>query len=141
MSGSRDGHVIAISSHPSFPTEPLQAPRCRHPHLSCTDSDTTSHTSALALSGAEVLRVLRSRGQAACLMAGLREKTIYRSAPFWIRWWWSKGVSHALWKATGGATSEVVRRRLAGRGQAWLSGRQHQLLPGLPYVVKARLPV
>ena len=41
---------------------------------------------------------------------------------------------HALQrKATGGgATSKVVRRRLAGRGQAWLLGRQHQLLPGHP---------
>ena len=136
-----NGHVIPISSHPSLPTEPLRAPRRCHPHLSRTDSDITSHTSTLALSGGEVLRVLRSRGQAACLMAGSREKTTYRSAPSWIRWWWSEGVPHALWKATGGATSEVVRRRLAGRGQAWLSGRQHQLLPGLPCVVKARLPV
>ena len=129
--------------HPSLPTKPLQALRRCHPHLpctnsnttySCTDSDTTSHTSALAFSRAEVLHVLRSQ-------AGSRENITYRSAPSWIRWWWSEGVSHALWKATGGATSEVVRRRLAGRGQAWLSERQHQLLPGLPYVVKARLPV
>ena len=39
---------------------------------------------------------------------------------------------HALQrKATGvGATRKVVRRRLAGRGQAFLLGRQHQLLPG-----------
>ena len=50
-----------------------------------------------------------------------------------------EGVLHALWKSIGGATSEVVRRRLAGRGQAWLSGRQHQLL-SLSYVVEARLP-
>ena len=50
-----------------------------------------------------------------------------------------EGVSHALWKATGGATSKVVTRRLAGRSQAWLSGRQHQfLLPSC--VVEARLP-
>ena len=120
MPWSRDGHVIPISSHPLFPTEPLQAPRCCHPHLSRTDSDTTysrtdsditSHTLALALSGAEVLRVLPSQ-------AGLREKTTYRSAPSWIRWWWSERVPHALWKAIGGATSKVVRRRLAGRGQA-----------------------
>ena len=47
-----------------------------------TDLDITSHTPALALSGEEVLRVLRTQGQAACLMAGLREKTTYRSAPF-----------------------------------------------------------
>ena len=41
---------------------------------------------------------------------------------------------HALQrKATGGgAMSKVVRRRLAGRGQAWPLGRQHQLLPGPP---------
>ena len=123
----------SISTHPLLTTKPLQAPRHCHPHLSCTDLDTTSYTSALALSRAEVLCVLRSR-------AGSQEKTTYRSAPSWIRWWWSEGVPHALWKATGGATSEVVRRRLAGRGQAWLSGRQHQLLPGLPCVVEARLP-
>ena len=106
MPRSRAGHVIPISSHPSLPTEPLRAPRRCHPHLSRTDSDTTysrtdsditSHTSALALSGAEVLRVLRSRGQAACLMAGSREKTTYRSAPFWIRWWWSKGGFFTLY--------------------------------------------
>ena len=127
--------------HASFSASDLprhRAPHRCHPHLprtdsdttySRTDSDTTSHTSALALSGAKVLRVLRSQGQAACLMAGLREKTTYRSAPSWIRWWWSEGVPHALWKATGGATSKVVRRRLTGRGQAWRSGRQHQLLP------------
>ena len=90
MLWSRDGHVIPISIHPLLLTELLQA-LCRcHPHLFRTDSDTTSHTSALALFGAEVLCVLRSQGQAACLIAGLRENTIYRSAPFWIRWWWSE---------------------------------------------------
>ena len=41
-----------------------------------TDLDTTSHTSALALSGVEVLRVFLSL----CLIAGLREKTTYTSA-------------------------------------------------------------
>ena len=49
------------------------------PHLSCTNSDITysrtnlditSYTSTLALSKEEVLRVLQSQGQAACLMAG-----------------------------------------------------------------------
>ena len=40
-------------------------------------------------------------------------------------------VPHALWKTTGEATSKVVRRRLTGRGQAWLLGCQYQLLPGL----------
>ena len=58
------------------------------------DSDTTSHTSALALSGAEVLRVFQSR----CLVAGSREKTTYRSAPFWIWWWWSERVFLTLYK-------------------------------------------
>ena len=77
--------------HPLLPTEPWRAPRTdSDTTYSRTDSDTTSHTSVLALSGKEVLRVLRSRGQAACLMAGSREKTTYRSAPFWIRWWWSE---------------------------------------------------
>ena len=40
--------------------------------------------------------------------------------------------SHALQrKATGGGvTSKLVKRRLAGRGQAWILGRQHQFLPG-----------
>ena len=47
-------------------------------------------------------------------------------------------VPHALWKATGGATSKVMRRWLARRGQAWLSGRQHQLLLGLRCVMEAR---
>ena len=107
-------------------------------NLPCINSDITSHTLAPALFEAKVLHVLQSRGQTACLMAGLWEKTTYRSAPFWIRWWWSKGVSHALWKATRGATSEVVRRRLVGRGHAWLLGRQHQLLP-LFCMVEARL--
>ena len=51
------GHVIPISSHLSLQTEPLRAPRCCHPHLSCTNSDATSYTSALALSGEEVLRI------------------------------------------------------------------------------------
>ena len=59
-----------------------------------TDSDTTSHTSALALSGAEVLRVFQSR----CLVAGSREKTTYRSAPFWIWWWWSERGFLTLYK-------------------------------------------
>ena len=42
---------------------------------------------------------------------------------------------HALQrKATGrGAMSKVVRRRLAKRSQAWLLGRQHQLLLGHLY--------
>ena len=147
MPWSRDGHVIPISSHPSFPTEPLQAPRRRHPHLSRTDSDTTysrtdsdttSHTSVLALSGKEVLRVLRSRGQAACLMPArekrlltdqrlsrpvvVKRETLYKRKPLEeprVKWW---------------------ERRLAGRGQTWLLERQHQLLPGLPCVVEARLP-
>ena len=41
---------------------------------------------------------------------------------------------HALQrKATEkGVMSKVVKRQLAGRGQAWLLGRQHQLLPGRP---------
>ena len=128
-----NGHVIpiSISTHSSLPTKPLQASHCCHPYFSRTDSDITFHTSALALFEAKVLCVLQNQGQAACLMAGLREKTTYRLAPFWIRWWWSKEVPHALWKTIEGATSKVVRRRLARRSQAWLSGRQHQLLPGL----------
>ena len=44
-------------------------------NLPRTDSDITSHTPTLDLSRKEVLRVLRSQGQAACLMAGLQEKT------------------------------------------------------------------
>ena len=105
-----------ISTHPSLLTKPLQAPRRCHPHLFCTDSDTTyfctdldttSHTSVLALFRKEVLRVLQTRGQAACLMAGLREKTTYRSAPFSSG---GGGAKDALQrKATGRATSELVR--------------------------------
>ena len=43
-----------------------------------------------------------------------------------------KDCPYALWrKATGkGATSKLVRRRLARRGQVWFLGYQHQLLPG-----------
>ena len=111
--------------HASFSASDLPchwAPHCRLGQLPCTDSDTTSHTSALALSRAEVLRVFQSR----CLIAGSREKTTYRSAPFPSG---GGGARDALQKkATGGATSEVVRSRLAGRSQAWLLGRQHQLL-------------
>ena len=72
-----------------------------------TDSDTTSHTSVLALSGQEVLRILQSRGQAACLMAGLQKKTTYRSALFPISGGEAKDALQK--KATGGATSKVVR--------------------------------
>ena len=120
MLWSGDGHVVPISSHLLLPTEPLQAPRCCYPHLSCTNSDTTyfctdsditSYILAPAFFEAKVLHVLQSQ-------ASLQEKTICRSAPFWIWWWWSKRVPYALWKAIGGATSEVVRRRLAGRSQA-----------------------
>ena len=51
-------------------------------NLLCTDLDIISYTSALALSKAKVLHVLRSQGQAVCLMAGLREKTTYKLVPF-----------------------------------------------------------
>ena len=98
MPWSRDAHVIPISTHFLLPTEPLQAPCRCHPYFSCTDLDITSHTSALAFSGAEVLCVLRSQGQVACLIAGLREKITYRSAPFWIRWWWSEREFLMLYK-------------------------------------------
>ena len=47
-----------------------------------TDSDITSYTPALALSREEVLRVLQSQGQVACLMAGSQKKATYRSASF-----------------------------------------------------------
>ena len=95
---SREGHVIPTwcqwsrdpdigSSFASNRTSNIFHPKILYALLSAsdlpyTDSDITSHTSALALSGEKVLRVLQSRGQAACLMAGLREKTTYRSAPF-----------------------------------------------------------
>ena len=99
--------MIPILTHPLLPTKPLQAPCRCHPHLSYTNSDTTFYTSALALSGAEVLRVLWNQGQVACLMAGSQEKTTYRSAPFPSG---GGGARDALQrKATGGATSKVVR--------------------------------
>ena len=107
---SRDPDIE--SSFASNRTSNIFHPKILHASFSAsdlprTDSDTTSHTSALALSGAEVLRVLRSRGQAACLMAGLQEKTTYRSAPFPSG---SGGARDALqWKAIGGVTSKVVR--------------------------------
>ena len=97
----------SILTHPLLLTKPLQAPRCCHPHLSHTNSYTTSHTSVLALSRKKVLRVLQSQGQAACLMAGSREKTTYKSAPFPSG---GGGARDALQrKATVGATSKVVR--------------------------------
>ena len=108
--------LILILTHLLLPTKLLGAPCCCHPHLSRTDLNTTysrtdsniiSHISAIALSGAEVLCVLQSRGQAVCLIAGLQEKTTYRSAPF------PSGGSRARdalqRKATEGATSEVAR--------------------------------
>ena len=82
MPWSRNGHVIPILSYPSLTTKLLRASCCCYPHFSRTDLDTTFYTSALAFFRAKVLRVLRSRGQAACLMAGLRKKTTYRSALF-----------------------------------------------------------
>ena len=114
------GHVISISCHPLLPiklwTKLLQATCCCHSHLSCTNSDITysctdsvitPYTSALVFSGKEVPRVLQSRGQTVCLIAGLQEKTTYRSAPF------PSGGSRARdalqRKATEGATSEVAR--------------------------------
>ena len=102
------GHVIqSISTHSLLTTKLLQVPRCCHPHFSCTDLDTTSYTSALAFSGAEVLHVLQSQGQIAWLMAGLQKKTTYRSAPFPSS---GDGARDALeWKATRRVTSEVVR--------------------------------
>ena len=51
-------------------------------NLFCTDSDIIFYISALALFGAKVLCVLQSRGQAACLMANLQEKTTYKLALF-----------------------------------------------------------
>ena len=103
-------------THALLSTKPLRAPRHCHPHLSCTDSDTTysridldttSYTSVLAFSRKKVLHVLWSRGQATCLMAGFREKTTYRSAPFLSG---GGGARDALQrKATRGAISEVVR--------------------------------
>ena len=50
--------------------------------LSYNNLDITSYTLALALFKEKVLQVLQNQGQAACLMAGLQEKTIYRSALF-----------------------------------------------------------
>ena len=99
-------------------------------NLSSIDSNITSHTSALALFKTEVLYVLRSQ-------AGFQEKTTYRSALF------SSGGGKAKdalqTKATGKATSKVVKRRLAGRNQAWLLERQHHFLLGFHCIVKARL--
>ena len=111
--------------HASFSASNLPRHRALHRclgQLPRTNLDTTSYTLALALSGVEVLHVFQSH----CLIAGSREKTTYRSAPF------PSGGGRARdalqKKATGGATSEVLRSRLAGRSQAWFSGRQHQLL-------------
>ena len=95
---SRKGHVIPTryqwscdpdieSSFASNQTSKIFYSKILYASLSASDlprtnSDITSYTSVLALSGEEILRVLWSQGQAACLMAGSREKTTYRSAPF-----------------------------------------------------------
>ena len=101
-----------ISTHPLLTTKlltkPLQAPCRYHPHLSYTNLDITFYTSALGLSRVEVLHALQSKGQAACLIAGLREKTTYRLAPFLSGAGKARDVLQ--WKATRGATSEVVRQ-------------------------------
>ena len=88
---SRDPNINLDLSFASHQTLDIFYPKILHTSLStsnltCTNSDIISHTSALALSGEEVLCVLQSQGQAACLIAGLQEKTTYRSAPFQIRW-------------------------------------------------------
>ena len=75
---SRDPNIE--SSFASNQTFNIFYPKILHASFStsdlpCTDLDITSHISALALSGVEVLRVLRSQ-------ADLQEKTTYRSAPF-----------------------------------------------------------
>ena len=83
-----NGHVILILilTDPLLSTklltELLQASCYCHPHLSYTDLGIISYTSTLALSKKKVLRVLQSQGQAACLIAGSREKNTYISAPF-----------------------------------------------------------
>ena len=46
------------------------------------DLDITFYTSTLVLLEKEILFVLQSQGQAACLIADSQEKTTYRSAPF-----------------------------------------------------------
>ena len=68
-------------------------------------------------------------------------KTTCRSTPFptgggGARGESSRSTKESHWRSRG----EWWERRLAGRGQAWLLGCQHQLLPGLPCVVEARLP-
>ena len=121
MPWSCKGHVIPISSYPllltKLPIKSLQATCCCYFYLSCTDlnitysctdSNITSYTLALALFEKKVLRVLQSQ-------AGLQEKTIYKSALFPSG---SAGARDALQKkAIEGATSKVVKRRLAGRDQ------------------------
>ena len=68
-----------------------QAAQCCYFYLSCTNSDITYpcinldiifYISALVFSKNKVLRILHSRGQAACLMASLQKKTTYKSAFF-----------------------------------------------------------
>ena len=88
-----NGHMILILSYFLLSTKPLQAPYRCHLHLFCTDSDTTysctnsditSYTSTLVFSRKKVLRILQSRGQATCLIAGSQKIITYRSTPFWI---------------------------------------------------------
>ena len=115
-----NSHVILISSYFLLPTKLitklLQTICCCHPHLfytnlditySCIDLDTISHTSALVFSRKKVLHVLQSWNQAACLIAGLRKKIIYRSAHFPFG---GSGVGDVIQKkATERAINKVVR--------------------------------
>ena len=118
---SRDLNIDLDSSFASNQTSNIFYLKILHTLLSASDllyinSDITSHTSALALSREKVLRVLQSQDQAAYLMAGLQEKTTFKSAPFPSG---GDGARDALQrKATGGVMSKMVRRRLARRGQA-----------------------
>ena len=56
------------------------------------------HQSALAFSGAEVLRVACKPNKQFALILGSRKKTTYRPRPFRIWWWWSKRSILTLYK-------------------------------------------
>ena len=82
----------ALYSAPIFLAIATTAPHRRHPHLPRTNSATTSYTSALALSGAEVLRVAYEPSRTSSC------KITCRSAPFQIWWWWSERGILTLYK-------------------------------------------
>ena len=76
-----------------------------------------SHQSAIALSGAKVLRVVCEPNKQFTLIFSSREKTICRQTLFQIWWWWSKKSVFTLYN--GKPLEEESRGKWWGDG--WLN--------------------